>query len=106
MNSNKLVLVFLGIIVVIIIILSSQKISNSLRARLGPYLPIKPAVSITPSPSPVKRVTYVTPTPVYNSFINTSSADNIPSTGPEIINYAALLGLLAGGVGLKLKKKN
>lgn len=129
MTSSRLVLVFLGIIFLIIIILSSNRIGQFARERFGKFLPnVKmPYQQISPTPT-IKTV--ISPTPVKISSLGTSSnqqqgyqtdnsisnnlnnsatkggnppATEIPATGPNEIVTLLLAG--SGILGFYINKK-
>ena len=101
MTSSRLILIFLGIIFLIIIILSSGKIAGALRERFASFIPnLKPAEELTPTPT----VEMETPTPTITlSYPRPSSSQSgeIPATGPNNIVWLVLGTSLVTGIGLK-----
>lgn len=103
MTSNKLILIFLGFIFLIIVILSSSRISQALRSRFGNLVPsLKPTTEdITPTPIFETETPTPTPTVIYGQKGNTNSAKNIPATGPEDLAWLVLAGSFLTGFTLK-----
>lgn len=101
MTSSRLVLIFLGIIFLIIIILSSGRIAGALRSRFASYIPnIRPAESeIIPTPS----LETDSPTPSVTPILSQKSSPNseIPATGPNSIIWLILGSSLIAGIILK-----
>lgn len=62
MTSSRLMLIFLGFIIIIIVVLSSNKIAGALKTRFGGFIPsLKPyAEKVTPTPS--KYIAMISPT--------------------------------------------
>lgn len=126
MSSSKLVLIFLGIILVVIVILTSNRIAAFLRSRFGNLVPpLKfSAVETTPTPTlpPTPSIfptgtttkgglnTYPTSNPTENTkggissypSANSTPMKQIPSTGPEELGFALIGG--SAGIGFILKK--
>lgn len=108
MLSNRLILIFLGVIFVIIIVLSSQKLSAGIKSRFGGLLPATRPVPTLAVPLPQAAAQKLNPTPTLARFGNTnnktvsSSVAQIPSTGPADLS----LGVIASfaGFGLILRK--
>lgn len=111
MTSSRLILIFLGFIFLIIVILSSSRISTALRSRFGKLLPpLTPTVeeaSLTPTPTVLETLT-PTPTVVYgrgtNGTVNkggTASPKTIPAAGPADTVWLLLAGSFFAGVTLK-----
>ncbi len=109
MTSSRLILIFLGFIFLIIVILSSSRISAALRSRFGKFLPpLTPTVeetSLTPTPTVLETPT---PTIVYGRGTNgtsnksgTASAKTIPAAGPADTVWLLLAGSFSAGVILK-----
>lgn len=110
MTSSRLILIFLAFIFLIIVLLSSNRISTTLRTRFGKMIPsLSPTTqNITPTPSMTEETPTptLTPTPtiVYGngSRRSNNSTKSIPAAGP-----ADLVWLILGGsflVGISLKK--
>jgi hypothetical protein len=107
MSSNRLIFLFLGIIFLVIVILTSKQIGTTIRGWVGKYLPIAQFQNLSPTPtptptskitpSPTKTAYYPTMTPVASQFTGKKStpASEIPSTGPDIVTWF----LLGSGVG-------
>lgn len=108
MLSNKLILLFLAVIFIIILVLSSKSLSASFRSRFGNILPVIKAVpTLTPTPTPTIKISLSpSPTPMSqfpSNQNNGSTASRIPSTGGNIF---ALIPLAIGAIlGAKLRKK-
>ncbi len=120
MISNRIILFFLGVIILIVIVLSSQKLSAALRNRLSGVFPKVQTVKVgsddtlTPTPS-IKGV--LSPTPVLYTNTKTTTQKpvtttkrvvaNTPNTGPESVPLLLLAGMGMGGALLtRLTKKN
>lgn len=106
MTSSRLILIFLAFIFLIIIILSSTRISNSLRSRFGNMVPsLKPTTDeITPTPTVEEQVQTPTPTPTIfygKTTTNGKIVQNIPATGPADLVWLVLGGSFFTGVTLK-----
>lgn len=103
MTSNRLILIFLAFIFVIIVILSSSRISNALRTRFGGLVPpLKPTTEdITPTPIAETITSTPTPTTVYGQPTTKGGAKSIPATGPEELLWLVLGGSFLAGVTLK-----
>lgn len=112
MTSSKLILIFLAFIFLIIVVLSSSRISGALRTRFGKLMPsLNPTgENITPTVTPTIEAETTTPTPtiVYGGKYNTttgtgttSSATKIPATGPEDLVWLVLGGSFFAGITLK-----
>lgn len=108
MTSSKLILIFLGFIFLIIVILSSSRISAALRARFGKIIPsIKTSTEDqTPTPTPTIEITdtpTLTPTSVYGrgATNKNNSSKNIPDTGPADLVWLVLGGSFLTGVYIK-----
>lgn len=108
MTSSRLILIFLGFIFLIIVILSSSRISAALRTRFGKMVPsLNPTVedaSLTPTPTLEMATSTPTPTIVYGGGVSkggTASAKNIPATGPADLVWLVLGGSFFAGVTLK-----
>lgn len=111
MTSSKLILFFLGFILLIIVIISSNRIADSLRTRLGKYIPGIKVAKISPTPRPTIEAETPTSTPtiVYGKDkgefarkdISTTKGGEIPATGPSEIVYIIMGGSLITGITLK-----
>lgn len=119
MTSTRLILIFLGFIFLIIVILTSSKISSALRQRFAAFVPSMKLANIqggTPTPTGFFEMTLtLTPTPTTvirspgtktsNSVQNTTkgglASREIPATGPEDLVWLTLGGSLTAGVFLK-----
>lgn len=103
MTSSRFILIFLGFIFLIIIILSSSRISGALQKRFGNVFPPLKFLSLTPTPTP-KPTSIPTPTPVpnvYNSNGTSIPSTEIPATGPEAVSLLFLSGSFLTGIYLK-----
>ncbi len=83
MTSSRLILIFLGFVFVIIVILTSNKITASLRQRFGNILPATKVITEEITPTPIEEVVTLTPTPTYFTKNSSSPNDEIPATGPN-----------------------
>ena len=112
MSSGKIILIFLGFILLAIVLLSSNKIATSLRTRFGRFLPtVKTTSKISPTP-----VTMLSPTPTLikkpvavttNGKVAGSNTGEIPATGPAEVMWLILGGSALAGAALnKLSKKD
>ena len=111
MTSSRLILVFLGIIFLMIIILSSNRVIKGLRDRIGSFLPVgKPAVQKTiPTPSPTKVMISITPSSTQSPKAGTVQGEQttkggvkqIPSTGATEIAWLAIGGSSLVGYTLR-----
>lgn len=118
MVSNRLILVFLGIILLLIVAFSSNRLAQTFRSGLSRIFPQVKIGSgtITPSPTPTSIGTLISPT-LENGFTPSDSerqtkgeqttappqTDQIPSTGAAEIGYmiiggSALMGILARSI--------
>lgn len=118
MSSSRLVLIFLGIILVVIVILTSNRIAAFLKSRFGNLVPpLKfSAVETTPTPSPTPTIRLtLTPTEIPTTTTKggvkiyptmptgkSTPTGQIPSTGPEELAYVLIGG--SAGLGFILKK--
>lgn len=104
MSSSRLILIFLGFILVIIVILTSSQIAGALKKRFGNIVPQTKviSVSITATPTPTEEPT---PTPTetiaYNGKKGGSVTNEIPATGPADIVYLMLGGSMVVGFAFK-----
>lgn len=85
MNSSRLILIFLGIIFILIIILSSSRIGGGLKNRLGSLFsrPVTTQVQDTQQLEPIPTISEEskeTPTPT-TSFSNNTPPAETPATG-------------------------
>ena len=108
MLSNKIILIFLGIIFLIIIILSSQRLSGGLKNRLSGLFPgVKsiPTVSPIPSttPSPTRHPTAISNAQeqIKNNQNGQNGVSQIPSTGADPLSLALIATFASGGLILK-----
>lgn len=109
MTSSRLILIFLAFIFLIIVLLSSNRISTALRTKFGKIIPsLSPITeSITPTPTLFEE----TPTPTYIPTLTTvygntnkrsnNSTKNIPATGPADLAWLILGGSFLSGFILK-----
>ena len=88
MTSSRLILALLGIIFLFIVILSSSRILDSLRRRVG----------LVPKQDQVKD-SQVTITPGQEN--SKDEGKEIPQTGPAAIVYLLLGGGLLSGIAIK-----
>jgi hypothetical protein len=106
MSSSRLVLIFLGIILIVIVILSSSRIAGALKSRFGKLIPGQFAGAvITPTPTPFQ----VSPTPTKTVASNYSGPtgkstpnSTIPATGPAEVAWVLIGG--SGAAGFLLRK--
>lgn len=118
MLSNRLILIFLGIIFFLIVILTSNRISATLQERFGGFIPgLRPPTQeeITPTPT-LSEEAEMFPTQTPTTTPETTAIpmenrgeekggppiDKIPATGPFQLALLLLGGLL--GVGVTLRK--
>ena len=113
MVSNRLILVFLGIILLLIVAFSSNRLAQTFRSGLSRIFPQVKIGSgtITPSPTPTSLGTLISPI-LKNGFTPSDSegqtkgeqttappqTDQIPSTGPTEITYMILGGSALVGI--------
>lgn len=106
MVSNRLILVFLGIIFILIVVFSGNRIAQTFKSGLARIFPRTQigSGSVTPSPTPRLLGNFTSPTPK-NGFTKGEQTtappetEQIPSTGPQEITYvlfggSALVGIL------------
>lgn len=107
MSSSRLVLIFLGIILIVIVILSSSRIAGALKSRFGKLIPGLQfaGTSLTPTPTPFQ----VSPTPTKTVTSNYSGPTgkstpngSIPATGPAEVVWVLIGG--SGAAGFLLRK--
>lgn len=110
MSSNRFILLFLGIVFVIIVILSSAKIGGFLRTRFGRFLPVslQNTSKVTPTPTVITTPTPIltlTPSPVpvskTNGKIKAAQSDEIPATGPNELVWLVLGSSFFIGISFK-----
>lgn len=105
MTSSRLILIFLAFIFLIIVILSSSRISAALRSRFAGIVPsLKPTTEdITPTPSIEIETPTPTPTVIYGRGVSTNNPNtkSIPATGPAELAWLVLGGSFFTGVALK-----
>lgn len=106
MSSSRIVLIFIGFILIIIIALTSAKISGFLRDRFGKYIPVPKITNekITPTPTiiPVTLTPTASPKPTVISRNGSSTPSNqTPATGPEDLVWVLIGGSLVLGITLK-----
>lgn len=99
--SNKLILIFLGFILLIVVSLTSKQIATALRSRLA-FLPF---AKISPTPTLMEEIPTLSPSPTgKDSFGLLNPRDNtreIPATGPENVVWLILGGSFFAGITLK-----
>jgi hypothetical protein len=100
MSSSRLILIFLGFILVIIVILTSGQIAGALKKRFGNVIPQAKVISENITPTPTEEPT-PTETPFYNGKKGGSVNNEIPATGPADIVYLLLGGSMATGFVFK-----
>lgn len=102
MSSSRLIFIFLGFILVIIVILTSSQIAGALKKRFGKVIPeakvISENITVTPIEEPAPSPTE---TPFYNGKKGGSVSNEIPATGPENIVYLMLGTSMAAGFAFK-----
>ena len=107
MSSNRLIFLFLGIVLLVVVILSSKRIATTLRGWFGKYVPGVQTVEESPTPTitPYPTVKIVSPTPLQKKAIEvtrkSSPTSTIPSTGPETVVWLLLGGGVTGGIALR-----
>jgi hypothetical protein len=111
MSSSRLILLFLGFIFLIIVILSSARISTVLRERFAGYLPVIQSGNSNPTPTPTILEEIPSPTPTVitgtvsgkTSFekAKSSASNQIPATGPGEITWLIVSGSFLSGMVLK-----
>ncbi|OGG14519.1 hypothetical protein A2773_05570 [Candidatus Gottesmanbacteria bacterium RIFCSPHIGHO2_01_FULL_39_10] len=111
MLSNRIILIFLGIIFLIIIILSSQRLSGGLKSRLSGLFPgVKPIPTVSPTPTPFRSTPTPTRTQTAAGFAQQQTkggqyvqngVSEIPSTGADVLSLGLLASLGSGGIILK-----
>ncbi len=105
MTSSRLILIFLGFIFVIIVILTSNKISSAIRQRFGKYLPSTQVITEGVTPTPTIVEVTASPTPFDysgNSSTNSSTpTGEIPATGPNDLMWLILVTSLIAGLSFK-----
>lgn len=109
MTSSRLILIFLAFIFLIIILLSSNRIASTLRAKFSKFIPSLSPITdnITPTPTIIEETPTptLTPTPtiVYGNTNKrpNNSTKNIPATGPADLAWLILGGSFLSGITLK-----
>ena len=107
MTSSRVI--FLALIFLVIIVLSSNKIADFLKNRFGRYFPTPSAVSVQESnvivtPTPTQTNGFpVSPTLEYKS--DNEKATEIPKTGPSEIMLVVIGGSLVAGTVIKTVSK-
>jgi hypothetical protein len=108
MSSNRLIFLFLGIILLVVVILSSKRIATTLRGWFGKYIPAIQTTEFSPTPTPTVTPTMgvlsPTPTPRKNAFPTqqgSTPSSQIPATGPETVVWLLLGGGVTGGLTLR-----
>ena len=104
MTSSRLIFLFLAIILLVIVVLSSTRIATSLRSRFGRFIPSLTAtrdasITITPTPTQTSKKTSPTPTVVIGK--KSTPTEKIPATGPTELAWIILSGSLLTGATLK-----
>ncbi len=106
MSSNRLILIFLGFIFVIVIILTSNKITASLRQRFGNILPTPKVTTEEITPTPIEEAITLTPTPTFFSGSSSTPSNEIPATGPNDFMWFILgISLITGLTLRNIKTK-
>ena len=106
MVSNRLILVFLGIILILIVAFSSNRLAQTFRSGLSRVFPQVKIGSgtITPSPTPQEVESLISQPPQDESQIKGEQTaappqtDQIPSTGAAEIGYMILGGSALVGI--------
>lgn len=99
MTSSRIILSTLGLFFLVLIVLSSSRIIESIRNKIG-LNPSQEQIQysqISVTPSPVESITEIPTKPV------TFEGKEIPGTGPLTIVYVLLGGGLFSGVLLRQK---
>lgn len=107
MLSNRLILIFLGVIFLIIIVLSSKKLSSGVQGKLAGFFP---SVKTVPTVGPETDITItptLTATPTIAHFTAAKksmakSPSQTPDTGAGTLSLAIIA--LLGGTGLTIKR--
>ena len=109
MSSSRLILVILGLIIIILIVFSSNRIGTYLKSRFAKYFPSVQTAKLSVSPTPSIKLS-ITPSQItqYNSpsiqYSNTpANTSEIPATGPNEIVIALLV--TSGSLGFFIRKK-
>lgn len=111
MLSNRIILIFLGVIFLIIIILSSQKLSAGLKSRFSGLLPIVKPVPTVSIEQDLETTPTLTPTPTLSHFEATNTnqptqkggtPSQIPNTGASALSLGIIT--LMSGAGIILKR--
>ncbi|MBI3380245.1 hypothetical protein HY029_05820 [Candidatus Gottesmanbacteria bacterium] len=110
MTSSRLILIFLAFIFLIIVILSSNRISSALRASFGKMIPsLKTSTtvedaSLTPTPTMETETPTPSPSIIYGGRgvrNSTNYTKSMPAAGPEDLVWLILGGSFFAGVTLK-----
>ena len=111
MTSTRLILAFLGIILLVTVILSRGRLIESIKNRVSSILPNsgetqeEAALTITPTETQLAKNLAPTSEPVGEDGSESTPRGEIPSTGPQTTVYL-LSGLgLAGGIYLKNRSR-
>lgn len=104
MSSNRLILIFLGIIFLIIVILTSSRIAGTLRQKFSAFLPSMSVTTLTPTPTVTQKTFTPTPTPARQTggtaTANSTPNGEIPATGTSDWIWLLLGGSLLVGISL------
>lgn len=102
--SNRVILIFLGVIFLIIIVLSSQKLSVGIRNKAAGLFPsIKTVPTSTPEGASLSTTPSLTPTPTTAHFArNKNTPSQTPNTGAGSLSLI-ILGV-AGASGFVVKR--
>lgn len=108
MLSNRIILIFLGVIFLIIIILSSSKLSQGIKNKFSGVFPnVKPVPTVALEAN-ITSLPTISPTPTTAHFTTGQIAQKekapsqSPGTGPELASLLALS--FIGGSGLIAKR--
>jgi hypothetical protein len=114
MSSSRIVLFLIGVVLLIVVILSSNKIGLFLRDKFNKIAPPSMKIAagkITPTPSTIPNKNILSPTPIKNTqtsqnstnskggVINTDNGE-IPATGPGEIVWIIMSGSFFSGIAL------
>lgn len=116
MSSNRLVFLFLGIIFLVIIILSSSRIASTLRGWFGKYIPPSfqgITLSITPIVTAIPTKIAQAPSPTLipkneGNVIGTTKgtpSTQIPATGPQEVVWFLVGASATGAIVLRKLEK-
>lgn len=110
MTSSRIVLIVLGIILLIIVAFSSNRLTKGIRDSISKLLPNSGKIAnarITPTPTPGKTSFTPTPTKTQGQTNETQTTkggtptDTIPSTGPAELAWVLLGGSFVLGASLR-----